>query len=313
MSAYWWDKPSRKKPMSVSSHRPGSQIQTGERTVMARTQKPDRSNTDQHTAFTIALAVVLAAIIYAVREVLPNPNEGVTNFYAIPIAIVAVQFGAVGGAIAALLSLALFAEWEVTSPDVVVGPIGYISRGLAFLVLGVIVGRFASERRALVARLEELATTDPLTGVANRRKFSADFAVELARSRRHKRPGALLLADLDGFKAVNDSLGHRAGDHVLKRVADILQQHVRVTDMVGRIGGDEFVVLLPDTTRADANAVAQKLRNAVPEAVREVDGKPIRLGLSIGCVCFDGSTPHSPAELVHAADEAMYRNKHHRT
>ena len=280
---------------------------------MERTQKPDRAGADQRTAFTIALVVVLAAVIYVLRELLPNPNEGVTNLYAIPIAIVAVRFGAIGGAIAALLSLALFAEWETTSPDVVVGPIGYMSRGLAFLVLGVIVGRFASERRALVARLEEVATTDPLTGVANRRRFHGDCAVELARSRRYKRPGALLLADLDGFKGVNDSLGHEAGDQVLKSVADVLRQSVRVTDIVARIGGDEFVVLLPDTSCPDANAVAQKLRDAVPEAVREVHGKQIRLGLSVGCACFDGSTPHSPADLLRAADEAMYRNKARRT
>ncbi len=258
---------------------------------------------------TVAVAVSLAVVIYALREILANPNEGVTNLYAIPIALVAVRIGALGGTVAALISLALFAAWEVNNDDVVVGLIGYVSRGSAFLVLGVIVGRFASERRALVSRLEALATKDPLTGLANRVTFEAELAVELARSRLHGRPAALLFANVDEFKAINDTLGHRVGDQVLKQAADAFRQELRVTDTVGRIGGDEFVFLLPDTTCGDAEAISQKLREAVFNGVREVVGHQVDVGLSVGCVSFDGSTSESAEKLLQAADEAMYRNK----
>lgn len=261
------------------------------------------------SAASIAVAVALAVVIYAIREVLPNPNEGVTNLYAIPIAILAVRFGAVGGTVAALVSLGLFASWEMTNDDVDVGVVGYVSRGVAFLVLGAIVGRFASQRRALIVRLQELATTDALTGLANRATFEDEIAVEIARSRRHGRPGALFFADLDGFKTINDTLGHGAGDEVLKQVANIFRQELRAIDTIGRIGGDEFAFLLPDTTCGDAKAVAGKLREAVNVAVLEAVGQPIALGLSVGCVDFDGRTAESAVTLLQAADGAMYRDK----
>ncbi len=276
---------------------------------MGRPRTSDLTGAEAGPALTLAVAVALAVIIYALREVLPNPNEGVTNLYAIPIAIVAVRFGAWGGAAAALASLALFAEWEIANADVFVGPIGYASRGVAFLLLGVIVGRFARERQELVARLTEAATTDPLTGLSNRAKFAEDFAAELARARRYGHTGALLLADLDGFKSVNDTIGHRAGDEVLKRVTELLRQELRGTDYIARVGGDEFVILLPETTATEAEAVTRKLKGAVVESIREVDGRPVTLGVSVGLVCFDGNTPDSPESLLDVADEAMYQDK----
>ena len=260
-------------------------------------------------ASSVAIAAALAVLIYFIREVLPNPNEGVTNLYAIPIAIVAVRFGAIGGTAAALVSLALFATWETTSEDIDVGVLGYVSRGTAFLVLGVIVGRFATERRTLIRRLEKLATTDPLTGLLNRASVEAAITVELARSQRQQRPGALLYADLDRFKTINDTLGHQAGDAVLRRVATLFQQHLRGIDTIGRIGGDEFVIVLPDTGCGDAEAVARKLAEAVAGAVHEAVGTRVKLGLSVGCVDFDGHTTQSALTLLQYADEAMYRNK----
>ncbi len=267
---------------------------------------------DPRQRTTPSIAVALAVVIYAIRHALPNPNEGITNLYAIPIAILAVRFGAVGGAVAALVSLGLFGIWEKSADDVVVGFPGYVSRGVAFLVLGIIVGRFASQRRTLIARLEELATTDALTGLLNRTAFEEELAVELARSRRHGRPGALLFSDLDGFKVINDTLGHRAGDEVLRQVASVFRQELRAIDTIGRIGGDEFALLLPDTTCEGASAVAQKLRSTVASVLREAGGQPIALGVSVGCVEFDGRTPESAVNLLQAADEAMYRDKNSR-
>ena len=268
-----------------------------------------RIGADQHGALTISLAIVLAAVIYAGRDAFPNPNEGLTHLYSLPIAIVAVRFGAVGGVIAAVASLALFAVWDISDADVHVGPAGYLSRGSAFLLLGLIVGRFSSERRLLVARLDKLATGDPLTGLANRAKLELELTAQLRTARRQDRPGMILLADLDGFKAINDTHGHSAGDKVLRAVADTLRAEVRADDVVARIGGDEFVVVLPDTPPEVGEAVARAMSEAIGRRVREVDGSPVAVGVSIGCVAFGRKAQDGPDELLNAADEAMYRVK----
>jgi two-component system, cell cycle response regulator len=165
--------------------------------------------------------------------------------------------------------------------------------------------------RALAERF--LADRDPssdfLTALANRAEFESAFATEMARARRYGHPGALLLADLDGFKAINDTFGHAVGDQVLKDVARVLREYLRATDTIARLGGDEFVALLPETTPAAADAIADKLSQAIPRAFERVAGKPVTLGISVGCVCFDGSTVESPEDLLHAADRAMYEAK----
>ncbi len=273
------------------------------------TRERSRSPGVAADAVTIGLAVTFAAVIFVARELLPNPDEGVTNLYALPIAIVAVRFGAIGGVVAALASMALFALWEMTSPDVQIGPIGYLIRATAFVLLGWLVGRFARERHALIARLTEMAHSDPLTGLANRAMLETAFIAELTRTRRHGHRGALLLADLDGFKAINDTFGHAVGDQVLKEVATLLRGQLRAVDTVARIGGDEFVVLLPETTRSGADMVIRKLDEAIPRTLRTVDGEAVKVGVSIGCICFDGSTTESPEGLLHAADHAMYQVK----
>lgn len=267
------------------------------------------SGAAQRNALVIGLGVVLAALIYALREVLPNANEGVTSLYSIPIAIIAVRFGTLGGVAAAFVSLGLFAEWELTNEDITVGPVGYASRGAAFLVLGFIVGRFATERRVLVARLQGLAHSDPLTGLPNRAKFEAAFLTELARARRYGHRGAVLLADLDGFKAINDTFGHGAGDRVLQNVAGMLQEQVRSTDTAARLGGDEFAALLPETPPSGAETTAQRLRQAIPGAAADIAGDRVSLTISIGYAFFGESTDESPQQLLDAADQAMYEAK----
>ena len=268
-----------------------------------------RIGADQHGALTVSLAIVLAAVIYAGREAFANPHEGLTHLYSLPIAILAVRFGAVAGVIAALASLALFAVWESSHTDVQFGPAGYLSLGSAFLLLGLIVGRFSSERRLLVARLDKLATGDPLTGLANRAKLELELTAHVRTARRLDRPGVILLADLDGFKAINDTHGHSTGDKVLRAVAETLRAQVRADDVVARIGGDEFVVVLPDTAPEAGEAVARAMSEAIGRSVRDVDGTPVAVGVSVGCVAFGRTAHERPDALLDAADEAMYRVK----
>lgn len=131
-------------------------------------------------------------------------------------------------------------------------------------------------------RLGQLAKTDPLTELLNRRGLRAALAIEVARSRRSGKPLVSILLDCDDFKSVNDSLGHSVGDSVLKQVARRLQEALRPSDVIGRVGGDEFVVLLPETPLAEAHLVADRLRVAICGAPMRILSKPVHVSVSLG-------------------------------
>ena len=153
--------------------------------------------------------------------------------------------------------------------------------------------------------LIRLATTDPLTGLANRRAFFDALEIEVARSRRYPRPLSLLMVDVDGLRVVNDTRGHPAGDRVLAALAAILREGVREVDLPARYGGDEFAVLLPETPLDGAAIAAERLRAAVAGASFD-DG--LVLTLSVGVA----ATPPLEADaekLVAEADAALYRAK----
>lgn len=160
-----------------------------------------------------------------------------------------------------------------------------------------------TERRLQQAELERIAMIDPLTGLANRRGFIEELATA--------RTGALLLFDLDRFKMVNDQLGHAAGDEVLVLVAELtelaalLTARVREGDVIGRIGGDEFTLLLRDTTPEQAERLAEEIGDRFEAARLGLPDQPVTL--SAGVTAVDNTV--SPAELLDRADRAMYANK----
>jgi diguanylate cyclase (GGDEF)-like protein len=167
--------------------------------------------------------------------------------------------------------------------------------------------RTDGHRRRLEDELHRLAGEDELTHLANRRGFSERLSRELSLASRHSSPGALLMIDLDHFKAINDRHGHAAGDALLRRISEVLQGRLRDTDALGRLGGDEFVAYLPQTD-ADAGArVAEHLLTAIREASTEL-GDGMRTTSSIG-VAFDATSSHGPEVMLKAADRAMYRAK----
>lgn len=128
----------------------------------------------------------------------------------------------------------------------------------------------------LYTETQRLARTDPLTGLANRRTFERRLEEEIVRVRRYEHPLSLLMADLDHFKAYNDTYGHQVGDAMLQQVAELLQGAVRETDLVARYGGEEFVILLPETPPDGVRAVAEKIRETVEEH-RFLDGDGNRM------------------------------------
>jgi diguanylate cyclase (GGDEF)-like protein/PAS domain S-box-containing protein len=160
------------------------------------------------------------------------------------------------------------------------------------------VSRIARDRRELTAKLEDSARTDPLTGLLNRRGFEEGAAAALARAKRARETVGLLMLDLAGFKHLNDGRGHRAGDELLVRVADAWRASLRAGDLLGRAGGDEFLVLLVDTDRARAGEVADRLRERTPSAV----------SCSAG-VALSRAEDADLDRLVTAADDALYAAK----
>jgi diguanylate cyclase (GGDEF)-like protein len=164
--------------------------------------------------------------------------------------------------------------------------------------------RALGQRDAAQAALRAAAATDPLTGLANRRGFLDHAEGVLAASRRRGATAAVLLVDIDRFKAINDGFGHAAGDDVLRDTAAVLREVVRRGDLPVRWGGEEFAVLLPFTTLDQAVALAERLRVALPARVPHPAGGGVTL--SIGVAALGEATL---GEAMRAADDAMYQAK----
>ncbi len=158
--------------------------------------------------------------------------------------------------------------------------------------------------------LSELALKDPLTDLLNRRAMESVLDKEISRAARKKFPFGVAMADIDFFKHVNDTYGHQTGDVVLKRVAQTLRDNIRVMDTIARFGGEEFLMIFPETEESGCRIIGERLRNAIEELVFDADETSFNVTISIG---FAYCTPQPPEkireELVALADEALYKAK----
>jgi diguanylate cyclase (GGDEF)-like protein len=215
--------------------------------------------------------------------------------------------------------------WEVPLPDgrkigvrlsrVIAGD--GTSEGAVILLRDITAERIAQEEllraqeqlRKANRELEKLASTDPLTGLANRRSLMKRSDEEFARARRHQRPLSFVMMDIDHFKQINDGYGHATGDRVLEQLGRALQGLIRPGDLAARLGGEEFGVLLPDTTLAHAFRVSRRLRSVLRALSHEApDGSTLPVRLSLGVATLRPADA-GPADLMSRADAALYWTK----
>lgn len=164
------------------------------------------------------------------------------------------------------------------------------------------------ENARLYDQVQRLAVTDPLTGCYNRRGFTQIANAELARASRFDHSVSMLMIDIDHFKLVNDAHGHAMGDRILIALVECCRRSLRSVDIIGRHGGEEFVVLLPETDSNLASMIAERLRAAVEKIIVTVDGKDIRISISVGVASMDPRTSNLDLLIAHA-DQAQYRAK----
>lgn len=225
-------------------------------------------------------------------------------FYLGPIALVSWFSGRPAGVVFAVLSAAMWGGAEFYGDRVYSAPaIGYwniVVRGIMFLIVNHLVGAVRKE----LFTITELSQKDGLTGAINRRYFAEVADVEMARTARYKRWVALAYIDLDNFKTVNDTMGHEVGDQLLKTVVETLRENLRKPDIVCRVGGDEFLVLMPETDLDQSKIVIERLLERCRAGFQE---KKYPVSLSIGVVCSQGDLPLQ--EMLKQADAQMYRSK----
>ena len=167
--------------------------------------------------------------------------------------------------------------------------------------------RDISERARLIEELQKAATEDPLTKVSNRRFIEENLSREMERCRRFAHPVSLVMIDLDNFKEYNDTFGHSFGDEVLIKVTAFISERMREVDMLGRWGGDEFIVLLPETRMADATLWVDRLRREISNLTEQLSRPATNLDASFGIVESYGE--ESLDNLIERVDRAMYRDK----
>jgi diguanylate cyclase (GGDEF)-like protein len=270
---------------------------------------PERRRTPAVIAFEVVLAIVLTTVLLVLTDYASSPFVFVYLLIAVAVAL------QLGGPIAMVVAMATtFAFLGVLALDPQLA--SYTTADLlrfglqigSIWLLAYVAGVFASGERRMRNSVLQLSRTDELTALYNRSQLFPTLEEEVQRTRRSERGFCLLMIDLDGLKAVNDSFGHHRGDEVLRMLGGVIRHSIRVVDTAYRYGGDEFLVLLPETDFAGAFVVAEKIRAGAEEVGLAAGGGELLTSVSIGLVsCPEDGT--SAEDLMIAADRAMYQAK----
>ena len=247
---------------------------------------------------------LLAIVAVGFVDYITGPEITFSVFYLIPVAAAAWRSGALAAVSAsALAAIAwLYAELATSRLDAntFVYTWNFCSRLLFLLLVALLLARL----RKLLDQERNLSRTDALTGLPNARALRETAFTEITRAQRYGQPLSLAFIDVDNFKQVNDSRGHRAGDRLLKYIATVLRANLRSSDFVARYGGDEFVIVLPSAEEHAARSAMDKLRDKVGEAMAS-EGWPITLSIGVVTHQLCGSTVTVDA-MLDSADRLMY-------
>lgn len=266
---------------------------------------PLTARLDGASPWAVGAVALLTVAVIGGADVATGSELSSSVFYALPVGLAAWYAGTEWGF---ALSVLAAATWYVA--DLAAGATYSASwipvwNGGVRLAFFVIIAQLLARLRTALAAQQALAERDALTGLANGRRFREVVEAEVGRSVRYLRPVSLAYFDLDGFKGVNDRLGHHTGDEVLATVGRTLAARVRRTDLPARLGGDEFAVLFPESDAHAVQEAVDKLLEALTQAMAS-EGWPV--GFSVGVVTSLGHLATGEA-LVHQADELMYEVK----
>ncbi len=272
-----------------------------------RTSEVAESPDPARLAATVLFGLV-AVLLLGVLDHVSGAEISFSIFYLAPIGWVAWVAGRRPGVAIAIAAAIVWAVVDRLSGRGFSHPLIPVWNSLVRFGFFFVVAWLVSDVRRAHVREQGLARQDPLTGVANARSFLE--ALERERTRMQRTGAALTLAyvDLDRFKTVNDTLGHAAGDGLLREIAESLGSTLRAVDVVARLGGDEFALLLPETDAEAARVALERCLDSVRARVRAAEGTPEGVGATIGAVVFR-QAPHSAEAAIRAADDRMYEAK----
>ncbi len=262
-------------------------------------------NRRNYRKYLLAISCLLAAILIGLIRFLTGPEFALSLFYILPIALATWYAGKWVGF---MVSLASAVSWLIADlnllPAFSSNLIPYLNETFRLTVFLIITWILAKLKRALDDH-KALGRTDPLTAIPNRRAFVDLAEMELNKARRYQKPLSVLYVDIDNFKEINDRLGHHIGDALLCSAAKMIKSNIRAVDIIGRFGGDEFVILLAETGPESVALVARKLRDKLLLLMQNMNW-PVTF--SIGAATFE-NPPDSVEKLIIAADEQMYNAK----
>lgn len=260
----------------------------------------ERQSPAEITALGILMVLLFGAVDYGT-----GPQVAFSVFYLLPVSLVEWKSGARPATVVAALAAAIWLVADVAAGQVYDHAwIAVWNTATRFVMFMIVVRLLASLRGGLEAQTR-LATLDSLTSVLNPRAFAAATEKIIEQARRERLPFTFAYVDLDDFKQINDRLGHTGGDQALTLVAEALQRKLRASDVVGRLGGDEFGLVLPETGSEAATRVMDDLVDRVKGSVTEM---PIEVSFSVGAVTFL-VPPRTTDAVIKAADELMYQAK----
>jgi diguanylate cyclase (GGDEF)-like protein len=257
----------------------------------------------QSKPFLIILGFISVSLFGVIRYI-TGPDYAFSAFFLLPICMVTWFVGRGAGIIISIISAGTLIFADLVGQSYSRQLIPYLN-GILGMSLFLIITHILSSLRGALEREKTLAMTDFLTKISNRRAFFELAQMEINRARRYKHPFTVILTDIDKFKVVNDYFGHQTGDMLLCLVANSLKRNLRKTDIVARVGGDEFGILLPETGANSVRLILTRLHNDLMNIMKE-KGWPV--AFSIGVVTFK-SAPNTVDEIMKKADNLMYSAK----